>query len=119
MLSTSASYSSHFVSIVYNGHAGLGANLVDDAVDARHLDSSKNEVSIESLAARQGPRLGNGIVSDNKDPDVAARADKAVSLFLPEVDDEVLVAFEHGEPRRPCLIAPLWNSGDMPAEMSR
>jgi len=38
---------------------------------------------------------------------------------MPEVDDEVLVAFEHGEPRRPCLIASLWNSGDKPPEMSR
>ena len=102
MLSITACYPSRFIdhgigcdapqSIVYNGHAGLGANLVDDPVDVRP---------------------GNEIVTDNKDPD------KAVSLSLPEVDDEVLVAFEHSDSRRPCLIASLWNSGGKPPETKR
>ena len=69
--------------IVYNGHAGLGAN---------QFDASKNEVSIESLAGSQ---------------------------FLPEVNDEVLVAFGHGDLRHPYLIASLWSSADAPPETSR
>ena len=36
------------------------------------------------------------------------------SLFLPEVDDEVLVAFEHGDLRRPYIIGALWNGVDTP-----
>lgn len=36
------------------------------------------------------------------------------SLFLPEVDDEVLVAFEHGDLRRPYVIGALWNGVDTP-----
>jgi hypothetical protein len=44
--------------------------------------------------------------------------DKAASQCLPEVDDEVLVAFEHGDPRRPCYIASLWNCRDEPPETS-
>lgn len=36
------------------------------------------------------------------------------SLFLPEVDDEVLVAFEHGDMRRPFVIGALWNGVDLP-----
>lgn len=76
--------------IVYNGHAGLGANLV------------------------------GGIVTDNKDPDgsyrqesVGAGAREAFSS-LPEVGDEVWVAFEQGDLRRPCVIGSLWNSDDKP-----
>jgi phage protein D/phage baseplate assembly protein gpV len=35
-------------------------------------------------------------------------------FFLPEVDDEVLVAFEHGNPARPFVIGGLWNGRDAP-----
>jgi uncharacterized protein involved in type VI secretion and phage assembly len=35
-------------------------------------------------------------------------------FFLPEVDDEVLVAFEHGDITRPYVIGALWNGQDTP-----
>lgn len=35
---------------------------------------------------------------------------------LPEVDDEVLVAFEHGDIRRPYIIGNVWNGKDAPPE---
>jgi len=34
--------------------------------------------------------------------------------FLPEVDDEVLVAFEHGDVRFPYILGALWNGQDTP-----
>lgn len=34
--------------------------------------------------------------------------------FLPEVDDEVLVAFEHGDARFPYVVGALWNGTDTP-----
>lgn len=34
------------------------------------------------------------------------------ALFLPEVDDEVLIAFEHGDMRRPYVLGALWNGVD-------
>jgi uncharacterized protein involved in type VI secretion and phage assembly len=36
--------------------------------------------------------------------------------FLPEVDDEVLVAFEHGDARFPYVVGALWNGTDAPPE---
>ncbi|ABC63956.1 phage baseplate assembly protein V [Erythrobacter litoralis] len=38
------------------------------------------------------------------------------SWFLPDVDDEVLVAFEQGNPRRPYILGGLWNGQDSPPE---
>lgn len=35
-------------------------------------------------------------------------------FFLPDVDDEVLVVFEHGDINRPYVIGALWNSVDAP-----
>ena len=36
------------------------------------------------------------------------------SHFIPEVDDEALVAFEHGDPRFPYVIGFIWNGKDAP-----
>jgi uncharacterized protein involved in type VI secretion and phage assembly len=36
------------------------------------------------------------------------------SFYLPEVDDEVLLAFEHGDVRFPYVIGMLWNGKDTP-----
>jgi uncharacterized protein involved in type VI secretion and phage assembly len=38
------------------------------------------------------------------------------AYFLPEVDDEVLVAFEHGSVEHPYVIGSLWNGHDTPPE---
>jgi uncharacterized protein involved in type VI secretion and phage assembly len=81
-----------------------------------------------------------GIVTDNKDPDKLSRvkvkfptisADDnswwapIVSVgagknrgwfFIPEIDDEVLVMFEHGEISRPLVIGALWNGKDKPPD---
>lgn len=81
-----------------------------------------------------------GIVTNNQDPDglgrvkvkfpwlsddnetdwlriatLMAGSDRG-SFFLPEVDDEVLVAFEHGDINRPFVIGALWNGVDNPPE---
>ena len=38
------------------------------------------------------------------------------SWFIPEHGDEVLVAFEGGDPRRPYVLGGLWNGSDAPPE---
>ena len=79
-----------------------------------------------------------GVVTNNQDPDKLGRvkvrfpwlsqddesywARIAVLMagnnrgtwFLPEVDDEVLVAFEHGDVRMPYVLGALWNGVDAP-----
>jgi uncharacterized protein involved in type VI secretion and phage assembly len=79
-----------------------------------------------------------GVVTNNQDPDGLGRvkvrfpwlsdheeshwARIAVPMggkergtyFLPEVDDEVLVAFEHGNPSFPYVLGALWNGKDAP-----
>ena len=84
-----------------------------------------------------------GIVTNNKDPDKLARikvqfpwlADNTESfwcrlstlwggkdrgsLWIPEVDDEVLVSFEHGDLRFPYIVGSLWNGKDKPPEKNK
>lgn len=84
-----------------------------------------------------------GIVTNNQDPDNMHRvkvrfpwlnqdhesnwARVATSMagndrgayFLPEVDDEVLVAFEHGLIDQPYVIGSLWNGKDQPPESNQ
>jgi uncharacterized protein involved in type VI secretion and phage assembly len=38
------------------------------------------------------------------------------SWFIPDVNDEVLIVFEGGDPRRPYVIGGLWNGSDAPPE---
>jgi uncharacterized protein involved in type VI secretion and phage assembly len=80
-------------------------------------------------------------VLDNRDPDGLGRVLVKVSgldasgawarvatlmagrdrgtLFVPDVGDEVLVAFEHGDPRSPCVIGALWNGSARPPAEAR
>ena len=81
-----------------------------------------------------------GIVTNNKDPDQLGRVKvkfpgregddetdwvrvatlmsgkERGSFFLPEVDDEVLVAFERNNIEHPFVIGALWNGQDTPPE---
>jgi uncharacterized protein involved in type VI secretion and phage assembly len=81
-----------------------------------------------------------GVVTNNRDPDHMHRVklrfpwlnqedesnwarvaspmagDGRGAYFLPEVDDEVLVAFEHGSVEFPYVIGSLWNGRDKPHE---
>jgi len=78
------------------------------------------------------------VVSDNRDPSGVGRVRIALpwasgaeswarvatlmagknrgSWFMPDVNDEVLVAFEGGDPGRPYVLGALWNGQDRPPE---
>ncbi|MGE0869439.1 MAG: phage baseplate assembly protein V [Kofleriaceae bacterium] len=81
-----------------------------------------------------------GIVTDNKDPTKLARVKVKIPIlsdrdstwwapiamlgagknrgwfFIPEIDDEVLIMFEHGDPDRPIVVGALWNGKDKPPD---
>ncbi len=85
-----------------------------------------------------GGNITVGIVTNNKDPEglgrvqvqypwmgdqlnsfwariVSQMAGSGRGFFnLPEVNDEVLIAFEHGDPTRPYVLGQLWNGKDKP-----
>ncbi|WP_346294220.1 VgrG-related protein [Sphaerothrix gracilis] len=87
---------------------------------------------------RPGQTLLVGIVTDNEDPDGLGRVKvklptltedhnsnwaRVVSIgaannrgfdCLPEIDDEVLIAFEHGNIHRPYVLGGVWNGKDTP-----
>jgi phage baseplate assembly protein gpV len=39
-------------------------------------------------------------------------------FFIPEVDDEVLLVFEHGDPNRPVVMGAIWNGKDKPPDQN-
>ena len=91
-------------------------------------------------AARRVNGVAAGVVTDNRDPEGLARikvrmpwlaadaeshwvkvatmyaGDNRGSVWLPEVDDEVLLAFEHGDIDHPYVIGALYNSTSKPPE---
>jgi uncharacterized protein involved in type VI secretion and phage assembly len=101
------------------------------------LDALSNSLDQESPAGRiHGVVVG--VVTNNQDPDGMGRVkvkfpwlsdvdesswarvaapmagNQRGGYFLPEVNDEVLVAFEHGDVRFPYVLGALWNGKDAP-----
>ena len=83
------------------------------------------------MAVNRIPGVVSGVVTDNRDPRGFGRikfrspslggdesgwarmatpsaGDRRGIYFLPEVGDEVLVAFDRGDPRRPYVVGCLW-----------
>lgn len=80
------------------------------------------------------------VVTDNKDPSKLGRVKVKIPVlsgndstfwapcvaqgagknrgwfFIPEIDDEVLVMFEHGDMQRPVIVSALWNGKDKPPD---
>lgn len=60
-------------------------------------------------------RVAATVASESLEADQkAASSQGAGAEFMPEMDDEVLVAFAHADPRFPFVIGSLWNSDDKP-----
>lgn len=115
-----------------------------DYVTTFHV-SGKRPYTLHQLLDRQdhgGKSVVVGIVTNNSDPEDLGRvkvkfpwlAEDEESTwariaapmagqdrgfyFLPEVNDEVLLAFEHGDVHRPYVLGVLWNGQDNPPKPS-
>jgi phage protein D/phage baseplate assembly protein gpV len=62
------------------------------------------------------PRLGGKFSANWARPAVFMAGIDRGAFFLPEVGDEVLVAFEYGDAALPYIIGSLWNGKDLPPE---
>lgn len=113
-------------------------------VTGKKSSSLLSLIDKQNLADRKplGSSLVVGIVTDNKDPSGLNRvkvmypwltedhtsfwarqssqmAGKGRGMFnIPEIGDEVLVAFEHGDVNRPFILGQLWNGKDKPPSPS-
>ncbi|CAN5889406.1 phage baseplate assembly protein V [soil metagenome] len=95
------------------------------------------------VAETEGSRVYEpmiGVVTDNKDPSKLGRVKIKLPIlhsdettfwcpiimlgagknrgwfYIPEVDDEVLVMFEHGDQDHPLIVGALWNGKDKPPD---
>lgn len=59
------------------------------------------------------PALGEELWARRATP---AAGDRKGAWLAPDADDEVLVAFEEGDPRRPVIVGALWNAKQRPPE---
>jgi phage protein D/phage baseplate assembly protein gpV len=119
----------YFTSFEVNTNAGSSAPDSLNALDGSNVPARESEAS-----------LVIGLVLDNEDPDGLGRVRIKLpglsedesgywarvaapmagggrgTFFLPEKNDEVLVAFEQGDITRPYILGALWNTEDKPPE---
>jgi phage protein D/phage baseplate assembly protein gpV len=119
----------YFTSFEVNTNAGSSAPDSLNALDGSNVPARESEAS---------PVIG--LVLDNEDPDGLGRVRIKLpglsedesgywarvaapmagggrgTFFLPEKNDEVLVAFEQGDITRPYILGALWNTEDKPPE---
>ena len=120
----------------------------DRPMVTRFVGNSRRQPDLWGLldSGRQpsgGMNLVIGLVTDNRDPENFGRVkvrfpwlcDQSESAWarlaspmagsrrglfaLPEIDDEVLLGFEHGDVHRPFVLGALWNGSDPPPASAR
>ena len=99
-----------------NGHASAGGAPINGVVVAIVTDN--NDPNNLARVKLMFPWLDDNYESDwARLAQLGAGRDSG-ALWIPEVNDEVLVAFEHGDIRRPFVVGQLYNGQDKPNEGS-
>lgn len=122
---------------IYRADAGYSTHF---SIHGRRPETLSALIDHSSQGGDGNPSIGTtvGLVTNNKDPEGRGRvkvkfpwlSDQVESDWarvvgvgagperglycLPEVNDEVLVAFEHGDRGRPYVLGGLWNGQDKP-----
>jgi uncharacterized protein involved in type VI secretion and phage assembly len=89
----------------YGVFPALVTNVKDDDGQARVKVSLPWSADTDGAKYEAWARLATMMAGNNRG-----------SFFVPDVNDEVLVAFEAGDPRRPYVVGALWNGKDKPPE---
>jgi len=97
-----------------NGHASAGGAPINGVVIA--LVTDNNDPNNGARVKLKFPWLDDDYESDWARVTQLGAGPKSGALWMPEVNDEVLVAFEHGDIRRPYVVGSLYNGKDTPPE---
>jgi len=95
-----------------NGHASAGGAPINGVVIAQVTDN--NDPNDQARVKLKFPWLDDNYESDWARVTQLGAGPNSGALFMPEVNDEVLVAFEFGDIRRPFVVGSLYNGQDTP-----
>jgi uncharacterized protein involved in type VI secretion and phage assembly len=95
-----------------NGHASAGGQPINGVVVAIVTDN--NDPNNTARVKLKFPWLDDNYESDWARLAQLGAGPNSGALWIPEVNDEVLVAFEHGDIRRPYVVGQLYNGVDTP-----
>ena len=95
-----------------NGHGTAGGAPINGVVIAQVTDN--NDPSNQARVKLKFPWLDDNYESDWARVTQLGAGPNSGALFMPEVNDEVLVAFEFGDIRRPFVVGSLYNGQDTP-----
>src|SRR6202165_926198 len=95
-----------------NGHASAGGAPINGVVVA--LVTDNNDPNTSGRVKLKFPWLDDSYESDWARLAQLGAGPDSGAVWIPEVNDEVLVAFEHGDIRRPYVVGNLYNGVDTP-----
>jgi phage protein D len=95
-----------------NGHASAGGPPINGVVIAQVTDN--NDPNDQARVKLKFPWLDDNYESDWARVTQLGAGPSSGALFMPEINDEVLVAFEFGDIRRPFVVGSLYNGQDTP-----
>ncbi len=95
-----------------NGSPSAGGHPINGVVVAVVTDN--NDPNNQARVKLKFPWLDDNYESDWARLAQLGAGPNSGALFIPEVNDEVLVAFEHGDVRRPFVVGSLYNGVDTP-----
>jgi uncharacterized protein involved in type VI secretion and phage assembly len=96
-----------------NGHTDWGSSLVIGIVTNNKEQDGSSERNLGRVKVKY-PGLGDNIESGWARVVVPHAGKDRGMFFMPQLDDEVVIAFEHGDTRRPLIIGSLFNGRDKP-----
>jgi uncharacterized protein involved in type VI secretion and phage assembly len=95
-----------------NGHASAGGQPINGVVVA--LVTDNNDPNTAARVKLKFPWLDDNYESDWARLTQLGAGPNSGAVWIPEVNDEVLVAFEFGDIRRPYVVGSLYNGQDTP-----
>jgi len=95
-----------------NGHTSAGGPPINGVVIAQVTDN--NDPNDQARVKLKFPWLDDNYESDWARVTQLGAGPNSGALFMPEINDEVLVAFEFGDIRHPFVVGSLYNGQDTP-----